>query len=332
MFGKLRWSRCGKGEDARRLHKAQLCASCHAMHGFSGRSTSLLANYDQSLLVMVLAAVAGGAIEERRCTALPWRRVGVQDLPPALRVFVAAGNLVLIDAKLRDDIEDGGRCYARLARLVLGRKVRRAERELRRLGFAVELVTALPARQAAVEHASATGLAELAEPSAELLAAMFVHGGRLAGQDGDTSETSLRRFGHAVGRAVYAFDALDDHDDDRRRGHFNAVARLGERTGHQAAVAATQRFVELATVEALQAAAQLLPEDRLAIVGSILQQLAQRAMRRGEELLGRPGLATLRPAEAGDCDCACDGCDGCDCACHDGPGCCDCDGCGSCGD
>ena len=331
VFGNLRWSRCGKGDDARRLYKAQLCSSCHAMREFSGRPSSLLANYDQSLLVLVLSAIAGGTVEQRRCTAVPWRTVDVQDLPPALRSYVAAGNLALIDAKLRDDIDDGSRWYAGVVRFVLRRKTRKAIRELGRSGFAVELVTRLPERQRSVEQSEVSSLAAMAEPSAELLASVFAHGGRLLDAHSQTGQ--LHRFGHAVARAVYGFDALEDHDEDRASDNFNAVIRLASRVGHEVAVEAVRQFVEHAAIEAQQCATQLLPPDRHAMVASILQQLTQRAGVCRDHLLGRPAAAAMRPAEAGDCDCACDGCggcDACDCNCHDSSGgchSCNCTGC-----
>lgn len=301
------------------------------MREFSGRPSSLLANYDQSLLVLVLSALAGGELQQRRCTAVPWRTVTVQDLPASLRTFVAAGNLALIDAKLCDDQQDGTRWYAGIARWLLRRKVKRALRALASQGFPTSLVTELPARQTAVETEAGVGappsLQVLAEPSADLLAAVFAFGGALAGAP--EMHAVLHRFGHAVARAVYVFDALEDHDEDRSRGTFNAVVALAGRIGHEAAVAAACRFVELAVVEAQQHVTQFLPAERREMVASILQQLARRAGQHAGHLLGRPETAATRPAEAGDCDCACDGCGGCDC-CDGGHGDCDCGACSGC--
>jgi hypothetical protein len=303
------------------------------MHEFSGRATSLLANYDQSLLVLVLSAQAGGELEQRHCTAVPWRTVAVQDLPAALRRYVAAGNLALIDAKLRDDLDDGGRWYTRIVRFLLRGKTRKALRELAQIGFPVDLVTELPRRQKLVEQQVEGDLAALAEPSAELLAAVFAHGAVLV--DKPQPSADLARFGAAVARAVYGLDALQDHDDDRHHGRFNAVARLAQRLGHETAVEAVQRFVEHAAVEAQQAATQWLPEERQRMVSAILQQLTQRASECRDHLLGRPRVAAMRAAEAGDCDCACSGCDGCDTCdggCHGCTCCCDgCDLCSWCG-
>lgn len=331
VFGNLRRSRCGDA-GRRALYAAQLCAGCHAMREFSGRATSLLANYDQALLSLVASGVAGGAPVARPCTALPWRTIRVQPLSPPLRTLLAAGNLALVDAKLHDDLEDGPRWWTRPVRWLLRGKVRRAYRALDSLDFDTALVAGLPERQRGAERTQQPSMTTLAEPSAALLGAVFAHAGALAGRD--ELAVPLHRFGRAVGRAVYAFDALDDHDDDRRRGRFNAVAALAARLGHCAAVGTTLQAVELAVVEALQAANALFGGEgadraaRTAIVRQILQHLARRAGAAAERLLGRPVTAAVRPGEAGDCDCACDGCD-----CHacDGPACeCDGGGCGGC--
>lgn len=329
VFGNLRWSRCGSDAEARRLYKAQLCASCHAMHGFSGRASSLLANYDQSLLVLVLSALAGRPLEVRRCTAVPWRTVAVQDLPVSLRTFVAAGNLVLIDAKLRDDIDDGGRWYVRPVRWLLGRRTRKAYRELQELGFDTAPVAELPARQLAAERGEARDVAVFAEPSALLLGEIFAYGARLAAAA--EREQDARRFGHAIARAVYGLDALEDHDADRSKGRFNAAVRLAQLVGHEAAVTAVAASVQIAAVEAQQLASRMLPEDRQRMVGQILQELVRRSDGHRDRLLGRPEVAAMRPAEAGDCDCACEGCCAGESCCGGGEGCClACDACDVC--
>lgn len=301
------------------------------MREFSGRTTSVLANYDQALLSLVVSGIAGSAAGvpvARPCTALRWRTVRVQPLSPPLRTLLAAGNLALVDAKLRDDLDDGPRWWTRPVRWLLRGKVRRAYRALEALDFDTARVAGLPERQRAAERTAHPGMATLAEPSAALLGAVFAHAARLTGRD--ELAGAMHRFGRAVGRAVYAFDALDDHDDDRRRGRFNAVAALEARLGHGAAVGTARQAVELAVVEALQATSELFGHEmgdgtaRAAIVREVLQHLARRAATAADRLLDRPVAAAVRPSEAGDCDCACDGCD-----CHacDGPGC---DACASC--
>ncbi len=295
------------------------------MRGFGGRTSSLLANYDQSLLVLTLSALAGGDVDRRRCTAVPWRTVDVQDLPSSLRAYVAAGNLALIDAKLRDDVDDGGRWYAGIARWLLRRRTGKAHRALGALGFDLALVSSLPSRARAGVRAPAAELEQLAEPSAALLGAVFAHGARLA--DAPEREADARRFGEALARAVYGLDALEDHDEDLAHRRFNAAARLAARAGREPAVRSVHAFVQRAAVAARQAAAGLLPADRQRIVGEILLQLVQRADGHRDRLLGVPAQPLARAAEAGICECACEGCEGCSvcegvCAAGEGGGAC----------
>jgi hypothetical protein len=316
VYGNLRWP-AGAAEDAaRRLHHAQLCAACHAMHEFSGRSSALLTNHDQTLLVLVLAGLAPPQEPvPRACTALPFRTVAVQPLPAAVRAYVAAGNLVLADRKLQDDVDDGGGVLPRLGRWWLRRSVQRAEQRLRALGFPVAWTETLAARQRACERearaAAAAGavpqLEALAAPTADLLAQVFGHGAQLVAR-ADAVAAAVA-FGRAVGTAVYTADALFDHGVDARRGHFNAVAVLAQRVGLPAAVQQAADVVAAAVQQARVAFADRLPPANARIVDETLQALRARADVAATKLLpAAPPAAGLRAAEAGVCDLPFDAC------------------------
>jgi Family of unknown function (DUF5685) len=238
---------------------------------------------------------------------LPFRTVAVQPLPPALRAFVAAGNLALAAAKLDDDLDDGGGLLTRLGRAVLARPAARATRRLAALGFPVSRLAALRARQRAVEREPAASIAELAAPTAELLAQVFVHGAMLAGRQADAA--AFAAFGLAIGRVVYGIDALQDQRADARRGRFNAVAALATRHG-ESAPALVRAFVLTAVAEARQALAGRLEAER----NEVLAALLDGAVRSAQAAAPAP-VAAARSAEAGDCDLPCDACgDVLDCA------------------
>jgi hypothetical protein len=270
------------------------------MHEFSGRSSALLTNHDQTLLVLVLAGLAPPQEPvPRACTALPFRTVAVQPLPAAVRAYVAAGNLVLADRKLQDDVDDGGGVLPRLGRWWLRRSVQRAEQRLRALGFPVAWTETLAARQRACERD--------AEPTAELLAQVFGHGAQLVARP--DAVAAAHAFGAAVGTAVYVADALFDHGSDARRGRFNAVAVLAQRVGLPAAVRSASDVVAAAAQQARLALAAALPPIALRIVGEILTTLAARAAAAATRLL--PATAPTgspRAAESGLCDLPFDAC------------------------
>ncbi len=294
------------------------------MREFGGRATAVLANWDQTLLAVVVAELSGAPPPQpRRCTALPWRSVAVQPLAPPLRVLLAAGNLALIEAKLDDDRQDGASLLPRLARLWLRRRFGRSAAALTALGIPMSLLRELAATQHAAETAPEPSLRSLADPSAHLTAQIFGHAAALCGRA--AAVAPMRAFGEALGRAVYLFDALLDHRADRRRGRFNAldaVARGGELLDVAGKTAA-------AVAHEVDAAARIataqLGEPRREVVLGMLRGLGERAQRAHAVLQGevRP---RVRSAEAGDCDCACDAAD-CSSPCESSPagpqaGCC----------
>lgn len=300
MYGHLRLPG-NAPPQLRALQQAQMCAACHALHEFAGRPAALLTNHDAALLLLTTAVAGPGtAIETpvaRRCTALPFRTVAVQPLSPALRAFVAAGSLVLAKAKLADDADDGGGWLARLGRAVLGRPARRAATRLAALGFPITRLAALRARQRAVERDPAASIADLAAPTADLLAQVFAHGAMLGERGADAA--AFAAFGHAVGRIVYGTDALVDQTADARRGRFNAVAALATRHG-AAAPALVREFVVAAATAARAPMAGCLEPERAAILAATLDNTVRAAA-----AAAGPADAA-RSAEAGVCDLACD--------------------------
>lgn len=286
------------------------------MHEFGGRSAALLTNHDQTLLMLVLAGLLPPQQPvPRACTALPFRTVAVQPLPAAVRAFVAAGNLVLADRKLQDDVDDGGGVLPRLGRWWLRRSVQRAEQRLRALGFPVAWTETLAARQrdcerearAAVADGAVPSLEGLAAPTAELLAQVFGHGARLVARPDVVA--AAHAFGASVGAAVYVADALFDHAADARRGHFNAVAVLAQRVGLAVAVRKAADVVVSAAQQARAVFAGSLPPATGRIVDETLRALVARATAAAAQLLpAEPIAAHPRGAEAGVCDLPFDAC------------------------
>ncbi|MEM7199673.1 MAG: DUF5685 family protein [Planctomycetota bacterium] len=301
MFGSLRIAKHRLTAADRSAYRAHFCASCHALHAFGGRSTSLLTNYDQTVLTLVLAGLEG-AVEApwARCTAWPLRRVRVQALSPTAARLVAALNVAAVEAKLRDDVRDEGglRLRARLGRRWLRGRMAKAQSCLAehsgsaRLG---EALRDLDGRQAAVERGRHSTLAALARPSADVTGAIFAGAGRAVGRP--ELERPLRALGEGLGRFVYLWDAWVDRDADARRGRFNAVtACMGAAPNRDAL---RREFAHSLDVADHGRVALPLGEQG-AIVAALLASLRTRV---AAALPGEPRLREQRRAEAGDCDC-----------------------------
>ena len=307
MFGTLRLARKGLSEEQRADYSAHFCGACHALRDLGGRPASLLTNYDQTVLALVLGALDPGASQESApCTALPWRKVRVQMLSPDARSLVAALDIAAVQAKLCDDIEDEGLWTRRAALRLLRSRAARASGELRRLGFRVELFDTLASRQGSLERRTRVTLQELAAPTAELTGEMFAHTAIVTGRAKLVG--LLRTTGKALGRFIYAWDAVLDLDEDLRKGRFNAIDRCYG-SGPWLVPVGLYLHVQLDVLD--RAFAAILLGRR----GLLLAHLAQTLRMRVSTRIGDPANLRRVQAQAGDCDCgACD-CDVCDCSC-----------------
>lgn len=326
MFGSLRIHRTRLSDAERELYRGHFCGSCHAMREFSGRWTSLLTNYDQTVLALVLGGLEGSKTTFRPCTAVPFRRVPVSELSESGRHYIAALNLALVEAKLIDDVtDDDSRLVRRASLRLLRGRARTAYQVLDDLGFPVAEIATLPARQAEAEELEQPSLDDLGAPSAQLTASLFAFAGEVTGRQ--EHRGALSRFGAALGSFVYLWDAWIDRDDDRRRQRFNAIdAALGQDAGRAVVTLHLRRYLQR-----LEAALAELPlGEHGAVVGHLLASMQTRVAHQ----------VAPRSAEAGDCDCACDACSCGDCGscgdssdCGGGTGfaaCCCCDACDAC--
>lgn len=308
MFGALRIERDRLDDEQVRLYRAHFCAACHGTREEFGRLESLGTNFEQTVLCMVLAGISEvTATESMGCTAWPLRKVEVVRLPGALRTYLAALNLAVIEQKLIDDQQDEGRWWTGALHRLLGRRFCAGRRRLSELGFPLDVVAGLATAQSSVEAQAGQDLAAYAAPSADLSAEVFGFGAVLAGRPGLAAD--LAELGATLGFLVYALDAWDDLESDRRRGRFNPL---------------TQRSENLHSLRGqLDAALDRLDRwlDRLPLgpQGGILVALAASLRHR---VIHR--LPDLR-AQAGDCDvCAAVECCSVDAGACEACACCDC--------
>lgn len=239
-----------------------------------GRSWSLATSFDIAFLHCVLAALANAPVVSRPCTAWPLRNVPVRGLSETSQLWLSSLNLLLMQAKCRDDLEDGSRVKARLGLRLLSGKVAAASRTLEQSGFPTHLLFELPHEQKRVERAALPCLDRLALPTARLLGEVFAHAAVLTRRSELSSE--LRRLGLGLGAAIYLKDALDDYDSDLQKGRFNALIATGssvsqvqfqlEREVNRARLALGQLGLkDLAELDPI--VAQLLPPEPLAASG-----------------------------------------------------------------
>ncbi len=190
-----------------------------------GRPWSLATSYDIAFLHSVLAALEGAPFVSRPCTAWPWRDVTARELSPQSRRWLSSVNLLLMEAKCRDDVEDGSALRGGFGLRLLSRKSGQAAQTLQASGFPWNLICELPKRQARVERGAKPSLDILSLPTSQMLGEIFAHLAVLTNLPAHSP--ALRRLGLGLGGALYLKDALEDLDSDVRRGRFNALTASG---------------------------------------------------------------------------------------------------------
>ena len=195
------------------LFRANYCGVCHAMKKESGQIARLTVNYD----IAFISAFFHDLREEKReivmkrCILNPKKRP-VVDVTPLMRE-IARLNLILAGLKIADDRADGeSSCFRRM---LFSRQIKKARAKSPELAA---LADECSERQIKEER-EGRALDGAAEPFADMMRKVFRY---FAGKK-DTP--AVEKLGYLLGKYVYLIDALDDYDEDVKKGRFNAFRR-----------------------------------------------------------------------------------------------------------
>ena len=214
-------------------YKAVYCGLCKQLGRSFGVFARFTLSYDFAFLAMLKTALDSEICPETErcaCIAHPFcRRTRVRE--NAAMQMAARAAMISVYYKLLDDRADEG-FFKRLGAALLLPFAKRARRK------ALAFDDGVAADEAAAKMYAAQGQLEAekcqipdaaAEPTANFLATLLKNCAATAEQS-----AVLERFGYLLGRYVYLCDALDDLEDDRRRGRYNPFLYAGG----EAAVAA----------------------------------------------------------------------------------------------
>ena len=195
------------------LFRANYCGVCHAMKKESGQFARLTVNYDVAFLNAFFTDLLGEEckVVMKGCILNPKKRP-VLDETPLMRE-IARLNLILAGVKIADDKADGEGTFFK--RLFFSRAIKRARKKSPELAaIADECV-----KRQAEEEKNGTLLNAAAEPFSDMMKKVFRH---LAGEK---TSPAVEQLGYLLGKYVYFLDALDDYDEDAKKGRFNAFRR-----------------------------------------------------------------------------------------------------------
>lgn len=207
-------------------YKAVYCGLCKQLGRSFGVFARFTLSYDFAFLAMLKTALDSEICPETErcaCIAHPFcKRIRVRE--NAAMQMAARAAMISVYYKLLDDRADEG-FFRRIGAALLLPFAKRARRKA--LAFADgaaadEAAAKMSAAQAQLETEKCQIPDAAAEPTANFLAAVLKNCAATAEQ-----AAVLERFGYLLGRYIYLCDALDDLEDDRRRGRYNPFLYAG---------------------------------------------------------------------------------------------------------
>lgn len=249
-----------------RYYRALYCGLCKTMKKTTGRLSSLSLSYDFVFFVLVRLVTDGEDVRigRHRCIVHPHKKTPMAE-PNGVMRRAARLSALLTYQKLRDDLRDKGfwkKLRAAVLRPIFSRAARRAglpelDAEFRRCLDTL----------ARLEREGSPSVDLCADAFGQMLAAAFSEG--LSG----ANQRICRELGFRLGRFIYAADAVEDYEDDVRRGNYNPyVAAYGGRTltDSDRKIMHTALCLELS---ALERAVDLLPFEDKGMLRSIISNV-----------------------------------------------------------
>lgn len=206
--------------------KAIYCGLCKQLSKTYGPLASLTLSYDFAFVAALSLGLSDqcGGFRKCRCVANPLKRKACA-IPSEDLNFCASTAMLMVYYKIKDDLQDS-RFWGKLRSLFLLPLAAAARKKARRLYPETDQVLSeVWVRQAVVEQESYPSIDRAADPTASAL-------GKICETlSTDTRQKAiLSRFGYLTGRYVYFADALDDLEEDQKRGGYNPfLVRFSDR-------------------------------------------------------------------------------------------------------
>ena len=246
------------------LYRAVYCGVCKSMHRRTGFFSSLTLSYDSVFLALVRMLYGDRElkVEKARCLANPFRRRKIVAENPAIE-YTARVSAILIYEKLRDDLHDGG-FFKKCRSLLMLPYAAYAKRRARLPELSATVRDAL-SRLSALEREGVASVDAPATVFGELLGAVFAYGMRQEDQE------TLYDIGHALGRYIYAADAAEDYEEDRKGHGYNPYVLSYGGAPLDGEMKGTMHTSLTLTLGTLASALEYLPFGNAAAVENILK-------------------------------------------------------------
>ena len=202
-------------------YRAAYCGLCRSMGKCTGQCSRLTLSYDFAFLALVRIALSKEKIEfsKRRCLVHPLRKRTMMENNPTLEYSAYAAALLSYH-KLVDDIADEKGTKKLRAKFLLPSVQRMRKKALKKGGLS-ELDRSISQKLAELSVFERSERASVDLPAqifGSLLSDMLEYG-----YEGDKARVA-RNIGYHIGKWIYIVDAMDDLDEDIKKGRYNPFA------------------------------------------------------------------------------------------------------------
>lgn len=210
------------------LYRALYCGMCKSIGKGCGNFAKAALTYDSAFISALLHNIAGCdvKIEKRRC-ALHFIKRRNMALPDDISVAIGCMNTILVYHKLLDDRADGDLKGKFAFTMKKGFK-----RAAARHPALAEIAKRGMQSQRELEQAGCSIIEQACEPTALMMREFsdYVLGDKATQYTGGLM--------YAIGKWIYLADALDDYDEDVKKGRYNVLYNaFGEKLKEQAVAA-----------------------------------------------------------------------------------------------
>lgn len=204
------------------FYKASYCGVCRAMKRHTGVFSNVTLSYDSVFLALVRMVYVPDekiAAKKSRCVAHPFKSRPML-LENEATEYTARAFAILTYYKMLDDLHDE-KLMKRVARRTLKPILSYAKRKANLTALS-DLAAEKLAAITALEDAKCKSVDEPAHLFGELLGEIFAFGLE------DEAKLVTQACGYHLGRFIYAIDAAEDYDEDRKSGSYNPYVELYE--------------------------------------------------------------------------------------------------------
>jgi hypothetical protein len=195
--------------------KAYYCGLCKSIKKHSGNVPRIALNYDMTFLAVLVDSFSKDipTYSKESCIRHPFKKRLVLNDNSCLE-YAAFCNTALAYYKLLDNVQDENSLKSRIYSLFLKTYIDKAPENLKQhLGFIEQKLNELYSME---RDYKGINLDELSHPFAELT-------GYILSSVNVTEKDNLYMLGYNLGKWIYIIDAFDDHEEDMKKGKFNAI-------------------------------------------------------------------------------------------------------------